>query len=196
MSAVSCRITLKLSHFLIVLQRPDLITPTGISLMEIKFISHCFTGTLPLLIIFVKMTHQKVALSMSTIVKLCIRFSNMIWWQWISSKLFCLKLFDVFYCFVMVVGSFQWDRVPSILPMRTKSQGNEVILSTYYHSNLIRTTPLLIEFCLSKFKTKINQVKLKHHLLQDTFTVVHKTNNQWDQTCSTSTICLQQLELQ
>ena len=49
---------------------------------------------------------------------------------------------------------FQWDRVPSILPMRTKSQGNEVILSTYYHSNLIRTTPLLIEFYLSKFKTK------------------------------------------
>ena len=62
--------------------------------------------------------------------------------------------------------------------MRTKSQGNEVILSTYYHSNLIRTTPLLIEFCLSKFKTKINQVKLKHHLLQDTFTILHETNNQ------------------
>ena len=62
--------------------------------------------------------------------------------------------------------------------MRTKSQGNEVILSTYYHSNLIRTTPLLIEFCLSKFKTKINQVKLKHHLLQDIFTIVHETNNQ------------------
>ena len=62
--------------------------------------------------------------------------------------------------------------------MRTKSQGNEVILSTYYHSNLIRTTPLLIKFCLSKFKTKINQVKLKHHLLQDTFTILHKTNNQ------------------
>ena len=64
--------------------------------------------------------------------------------------------------FVMVVGSFQLnnafsgDRVPSILPMRTKSQGNEVTLSTYYHSNLIRTTPLLIEFLLSKFKTKIN----------------------------------------
>ena len=63
-------------------------------------------------------------------------------------------------CFVVVVSSFQllngfqWDRVPSILPMRTKSQGNEVILSTYYHSNLIRTTPLLIEFLLSKFKTK------------------------------------------
>ena len=62
--------------------------------------------------------------------------------------------------------------------MRTKSQGNEVILSTYYHSNLIRTTPLLIKFCLSKFKTKINQVKLKHHLLQDTFTILHETNNQ------------------
>ena len=56
------------------------------------------------------------------------------------------------YCFVVVVSSFQllnslqWNRVPCILPMRTKSQGNEVILSTYYHSNLIRTTPLLIEF--------------------------------------------------
>ena len=55
-------------------------------------------------------------------------------------------------CFVVVVSSFQllnslqWNRVPSILPVRTKSQGNEVILSTYYHSNLIRTTPLLIEF--------------------------------------------------
>ena len=66
----------------------------------------------------------------------------------------------------------------SILPMRTKSQGNEVILSTYLHPNLIRTTPLLIEFCLSKFKTKINQVKSKHHLLQDTFTNLHETNNQ------------------
>ena len=62
--------------------------------------------------------------------------------------------------------------------MRTKSQGNEVILSTYYHSNLIRTTLLLIKFYLSKFKTKINEVKLKHHLLQDTFTIVHETNNQ------------------
>ena len=62
--------------------------------------------------------------------------------------------------------------------MRTKSQGNEVILSTYLHPNLIRTTPLLIEFCLSKFKTKINQVKSKHHLLQDTFTNLHETNNQ------------------
>ena len=80
--------------------------------------------------------------------------------------------------FLSVKECFQQDRVPSILPMRTKSQGNEVILSTYYHSNLIRTTPLLIKFCLSKFKTKINEVKLKHHLLQDTFTVVHKTNNQ------------------
>ena len=56
--------------------------------------------------------------------------------------------------FLSVKECFQWDRVPSILPMRTKSQGNEVILSTYYHSNLIRTTPLLIEFLLSKFKTK------------------------------------------
>ena len=56
--------------------------------------------------------------------------------------------------FLSVNECFQWDRVPSILPMRTKSQGNEVILSTYYHSNLIRTTPLLIEFLLSKFKTK------------------------------------------
>ena len=62
--------------------------------------------------------------------------------------------------------------------MRTKSQGNEVILSTYLHPNLVRTTPLLIEFCLSKFKTKINQVKSKHHLLQDTFTNLHETNNQ------------------
>ena len=62
--------------------------------------------------------------------------------------------------------------------MRTKSQGNEVILSTYLHPNLIRTTPLLMEFCLSKFKTKINQVKSKHHLLQDTFTNLHETNNQ------------------
>ena len=62
--------------------------------------------------------------------------------------------------------------------MRTKSQGNEVILFTYLHPNLIRTTPLLIEFCLSKFKTKINQVKSKHHLLQDTFTNLHDTNNQ------------------
>ena len=61
--------------------------------------------------------------------------------------------------------------------MRTKSQGNEVILSTYWHPNLIRTTPLLIEFCLSKFKTKINKVKLQH-LLQDTFTILHETNNQ------------------
>ena len=59
--------------------------------------------------------------------------------------------------FLSAKECFQWDRVPSILPMRTKSQGNEVILSTYYHPNLIRTTPLLIEFCLSKFKTK-NQV--------------------------------------
>ena len=31
--------------------------------------------------------------------------------------------------------------------LETKSQGNEVILSTYLHPNLIRTTPLLIEFC-------------------------------------------------
>ena len=98
--------------------------------------------------------------------------------------------------FLSVKECFQWDRVPSILPMRTNSQGNEVILSTYYHSNLIRTTPLLIKFCLSKFKTKINQVKLKHHLLQDTFTIIHETNNQWDQTGSMSTNCLQQLELQ
>ena len=51
--------------------------------------------------------------------------------------------------FLSVIECFQWDRVPSILPMRTKSQGNEVILSTYYHSNLIRTTPLLIEFLLT-----------------------------------------------
>ena len=58
--------------------------------------------------------------------------------------------------FLSVNECFQWDRVPSILPMRTKSQGNEVILSTYYHPNLIRTTPLLINFCLSKFKTKNN----------------------------------------
>ena len=35
------------------------------------------------------------------------------------------------YCFVVVVSSFlflnslQWNRVPSILPMKTKSQGNE-----------------------------------------------------------------------
>ena len=62
--------------------------------------------------------------------------------------------------------------------MRTKSQGNEVIMSTYLHPTLIRTTPLLIKFCLSKFKTKINQVKSKHHLLQDTFTNLHETNNQ------------------
>ena len=62
--------------------------------------------------------------------------------------------------------------------MRTKSQGNEVILSTYLHPNLIRTTPLLIKFFLSKFKTKINQVKSKHYLLQDTFTNLHETNNQ------------------
>ena len=61
-------------------------------------------------------------------------------------------------------------RIPSILPMKTKSQGNEVILSIYYHSNLIRTTALLI-------KTKINQVKLQH-LLQNTFTILHETNNQ------------------
>ena len=53
-----------------------------------------------------------------------------------------------------------------------------MILSTYLHPNLIRTAPLLIEFCLSKFKTKINQVKSKHHLLQDTFTNLHETNNQ------------------
>ena len=60
--------------------------------------------------------------------------------------------FIILSCFVVVVSSFQllnglqWNRVPSILPMRTKSQGNEVILSTYYHPNLIRTIPLLIEF--------------------------------------------------
>ena len=54
--------------------------------------------------------------------------------------------------------------------MRTKSQGNEVILSTYLHPNLIRTTPLLIKFCLPKIQNpksiKLNQ---NHHLLQDTF---------------------------
>ena len=65
---------------------------------------------------------------------------------------------EILFCngggFLSVKECFQWDRVPSILPIRTKSQGNEVILSPYYHSNLIRTTPLLIDFCLSKFKTK------------------------------------------
>ena len=68
------------------------------------------------------------------------------------------RYIEVVFCsgggLLSVKECFQWDRVPSILPMRTKSQGNEVILSTYYHSNLIRTTPLLIEFWLSKFKTK------------------------------------------
>ena len=106
--------------------------------------------------------------------------------SWLMKEMLAMNISgyigEILFCngggFLSVKECFQWDRVPSILPIRTKSQGNEVILSTYYHSNLIRTTPLLIEFCLSKFKTKINQVKLKHHLLQDTFTVVHKTNNQ------------------
>ena len=66
--------------------------------------------------------------------------------------------YSIMFCsggeFLSVNKCFQWDRVPSILPMRTKSQGNEVILSTNNHSNLIRTTPLLIKSLLSKFKTK------------------------------------------
>ena len=59
--------------------------------------------------------------------------------------------FYVFCCYVVVLSSFwllnglQWNRVPSILLMRTKSQGNEVILSTYYHPNLIGMTQLLIK---------------------------------------------------
>ena len=87
------------------------------------------------------------------------------------------------YCFVTVVGSFQLK----ILSVRQGTQhftdenkvsrkwSDSVHLMT---PNLIRTTPLLIEFLLSKFKTKINQVRLKHHLLQDTFTNLHETNNQ------------------
>ena len=49
--------------------------------------------------------------------------------------------------------------------MRTKSQGNEVILSTYYHSNLIRTTPLLIEFCQN---SKQKSTKLSYNIYYKT----------------------------
>ena len=49
-----------------------------------------------------------------------------------------------------------------------KVSRNEVILSTYYHYNLIRTTPLLIEFWLSKFKTK-NQLS---------YNIYYKTHSQ------------------
>ena len=78
----------------------------------------------------------------------------------------------------MVVGSFQlknafqWDRVPSILLMRTKSQGNEVILSTYYHSNLIRTTPLLIKFFLSKIQNQ-KSIKLSYNIYYKTHSQLH-----------------------
>ena len=73
----------------------------------------------------------------------------------------------------MVVSSFQslnslqWNRVPSILPMRTKSQGNKVILSTYYHSNLIRTTPLLIESFFVKIQNQ-KSIKLSYNIYYKT----------------------------
>ena len=38
----------------------------------------------------------------------------------------------------VMLNSLQWNRVPNILPMRTKSQGNELILSTFNHSTLIK----------------------------------------------------------
>ena len=50
-------------------------------------------------------------------------------------------------------------------------QGNEVILSTYYHSNLIRTTPLLIESLLSKFKTQ--------KLIKLSYNIYYKTHSQF-----------------
>ena len=68
-------------------------------------------------------------------------------------------------CFVMVVGSFQLKMLSvrqgtQHFTDENKVSRNEVILSTYLHPNLIRTMPLLIEFCVSKFKTKINQIRL------------------------------------
>ena len=104
----------------------------------------------------------------------------------------CLCVFSV--CeskyFVVVVSSFQLlnslqsNRVPSILLMRTKPQGNEVILSTYYHSNLIRTTSLLIEFLLSKFKTK-NQLSYNIYYKTHSQLYIRPTINHKFQTCAT-----------
>ena len=48
----------------------------------------------------------------------------------------------------VMLNSLQWNRVPSILPMRTKSQGNEVILSTFNH------------FTLNKNNTTTHQVQI------------------------------------
>ena len=64
---------------------------------------------------------------------------------------------------------------PAFYRWETKSQGNEVILFSYYHSNLIRTTQLLIEFLLSKFKTK------NHLSYVITFITRHIHNCTWDQ---------------
>ena len=91
-------------------------------------------------------------------------------------------------CFVVVVSSFQLLNAfsetgyPAFLPMRTKSQGNEVILSIYYHSNLVRTTPLLIKFLLSKFKTK-NHLSYNIYYKTHSQFYMRPTINQQFQTC-------------
>ena len=88
-----------------------------------------------------------------------------------------------------VLNSLQWNRVPSILPMRTKSKGNEVILSTFNHSTLNKNNTTT-HSTLNKNNTTTHRVqivkiqnqksiKLSYNLLlQDTFTIVHETNNQ------------------
>ena len=87
---------------------------------------------------------------------------------WIKSFFDCIQI-----VFVVVVGSFQslsglqWNRVPSILLMRTKSQGNEVSLYTYYHSNLIRTTPLLIGVLIVKIQNQ-KSFKLSYNIYYKT----------------------------
>ena len=78
----------------------------------------------------------------------------------------------------VMLNSLQWNRVPSILPMRTKAQGNEVILSTFNHSTLNKNNTTTHRVQIVKIQNQ-KSIKLSYnHLLQDTFTIVHETNNQ------------------
>ena len=77
----------------------------------------------------------------------------------------------------VMLNSLQWNRVPSILLMRTKSQGNEVILSTF-NTSLNKNNTTTHQVQIIKIQNQ-KSIKLSYnHLLQDTFTIVHETTNQ------------------
>ena len=82
-------------------------------------------------------------------------------------------------CFVTVVGSFQLKMLSVRQGTQHFTDENKVSRkwsdSVHLITSLIRTTPLLIEFCVSKFKTKVNQVKLTPFITRH----IHKLT--WDQ---------------